>query len=239
MASAAPKKTSPMKTAPGSLKEPGGATGPDKMGPGKASSDLAGFDKAGLREARVARRTKETSLDLRVALAPGPLSLPPGFPGFFGHMLNTLSTYAGWTLSIEGEGDLRVDAHHLVEDVGLVLGEALAACLGDFSGHQRFGSALVPMDEALAEAALDAGRRPFLRLEADWPQPTTGEFELCLVEEFLRALVQKAGWTLHVICRHGQNSHHLCEAAFKAVGLAAREALARREGGVFSTKGAL
>jgi imidazoleglycerol-phosphate dehydratase len=154
-------------------------------------------------------------------------------------MLRTLAVYAGWTLEIGGRGDLEVDAHHLVEDAGLVLGEALSVALGDFSGHARFGWALVPMVEALAEAALDAGRRPFLRLEAAWPQPTTGDFELCLVEEFFRALCQKAGWTLHLAARHGSNSHHLCEAVFKAAGLAARQALAERPGGVFSTKGAL
>ncbi|MDR2455144.1 MAG: imidazoleglycerol-phosphate dehydratase HisB [Deltaproteobacteria bacterium] len=191
------------------------------------------------RRAAVSRKTKETDLKLELALSSGPVAIPKGFPGFFGHMLNTLATYAGWSLAIEGRGDLEVDAHHLVEDVGLVLGEALEASLGDFSGHARFGKALVPMDEALAEAALDAGHRPYLRLEAAWPQPTTGDFELCLVEEFFRALVQKAGFTLHLIGRHGQNSHHLCEAMFKAAGLAAREALAERGGGVFSTKGVL
>jgi imidazoleglycerol-phosphate dehydratase len=197
------------------------------------------MESAAVRKARLSRRTKETDLSVSLALAPGPLSLPSDFPGFFGHMLNTLATYAGWTLSIDGTGDLAVDAHHLVEDVGLVIGEALSLALGDFTGHARFGSALVPMDEALAEAALDAGRRPYLRLEADWPQASTGDFELCLVEEFFRALAQKAGWTLHLIGRRGQNSHHLCEAIFKAAGLAAREALAERPGGAFSTKGVL
>jgi imidazoleglycerol-phosphate dehydratase len=154
-------------------------------------------------------------------------------------MLNTLAVYAGWGLTLTGTGDTNVDDHHTVEDVGLVLGEALAICLGDFSGHARFGSALVPMDEALGEAALDAGRRPYLNLEVNWPQPISGQFEMCLVQEFFQALVQKAGWTLHLTGRHGANSHHLCEAIFKATGLAAKAALAKKPGQVFSTKGML
>ena len=130
------------------------------------------------RRAVVERRTKETDLRVDLAISPGPVVISPALPGFFGHMLNTLSVYAGWSLRLEGKGDLEVDAHHLVEDVGLVLGEALSRSLGDFSGHARFGWALVPMDEALAEASLDAGRRPYLRLDARFPQPLTGDFEL-------------------------------------------------------------
>jgi imidazoleglycerol-phosphate dehydratase len=186
----------------------------------------------------VERVTKETAVKADLILRPGPVAIGESFPGFFAHMLHTLAVYAGWTLDLDGRGD-RVDDHHLAEDSGLVLGEALGVSLGDFSGHARFGRALVPMDEALAEAALDAGRRPYLRLEAGWPQPSCGGFELCLVEEFFRALVQKAGWTLHLTARHGDNSHHLCEALFKAAGLAAREALSERPGGVLSTKGVL
>lgn len=191
------------------------------------------------RRALVKRETKETAISVDLALSPGPVVISSELPGFFGHMLNTLALYAGWSLNLSGRGDLHVDAHHLVEDVGLVLGEALSISLGDFTGHARFGSAQVPMDEALASAALDVGRRPYLCLKVNWPQPVTGDFELCLVEEFFRALAQRAGWTLHLIGVHGQNSHHLCEAMFKAVGLAARQALSERPGGVFSTKGAL
>jgi imidazoleglycerol-phosphate dehydratase len=154
-------------------------------------------------------------------------------------MLNTLAVYAGWGLKLTVTGDRHVDDHHTVEDTGLVLGQMLSVSLGDFSGHRRFGHSLVPMDESLAEAALDISNRPYFRLEGAWPQTVTGQFDLYLVEEFFRALTQKAGWTLHVILRHGRNSHHLCEALFKAVGLAARKALAPRQGGVFSTKGVL
>jgi imidazoleglycerol-phosphate dehydratase len=154
-------------------------------------------------------------------------------------MLNSLSTYAGWGLNLDVLGDTDVDLHHSVEDCGLVLGEALALSLGDFSGHKRFASALVPMDDALAEAALDAGRRPYLFFQADFPQPMAGGFDFCLVEEFFRALTVKSGWTLHLEGRRGNNSHHLSEALFKATGLAAKKALSPRDGGVLSTKGVL
>ncbi|MDR1657435.1 MAG: imidazoleglycerol-phosphate dehydratase [Deltaproteobacteria bacterium] len=192
-----------------------------------------------LRRANVVRQTKETDLTVALALDGGAVDITLNTPGFFVHMLNTLAVYAGWGLSLSGCGDVKVDAHHTVEDVGLVLGEAISLSLGDYTGHARFGWALVPMDEALAEAALDVGRRPYLSLSVDWPQPVTGDFELCLVEEFFRALAQKAGFTLHLIFRHGANSHHICEAIFKAAGLAARQALAVKPGGVFSTKGVL
>jgi imidazoleglycerol-phosphate dehydratase len=158
---------------------------------------------------------------------------------FFTHMLNTLAVYAGWGLELQARGDGDGDLHHSAEDAGLVLGEALALALGDFSGHKRFASALVPMDDALAECALDAGRRPYLYFKADFPQSAAGNFDFCLAEEFFRALVVKAGWTLHLEGRRGNNSHHLCEALFKALGIAAKEALAPRGGGALSTKGVL
>jgi imidazoleglycerol-phosphate dehydratase len=134
---------------------------------------------------------------------------------------------------------LEVDAHHLVEDVGLVLGEALAGVLGDYSGRARFGSALTPMDDALSEVAVDAGRRPYLHFQVAWPQDRCGDFEVQLVEEFWRALAGRAGLTLHILGRHGQNSHHLAEAVFKGAGRALARALAPRDGGVFSAKGRL
>jgi imidazoleglycerol-phosphate dehydratase len=160
--------------------------------------------------------------------------------GFFTHMLDAMAHHAGWGLDLVVEGDPEVDLHHSVEDCGLVLGECLAISLGDFTGHRRFASALVPMDESLAEAALDAGRRPFLHFSADFPQPSAGNFDFCLASEFFRALVTKAGWTLHLEGRRGGNSHHLCEALFKATGRAAREALAPSgKSEALSTKGVL
>ncbi|MDR2422381.1 MAG: imidazoleglycerol-phosphate dehydratase [Deltaproteobacteria bacterium] len=190
------------------------------------------------RQAQLNRVTLETTISGEINIDGGPIKLSLA-PAFMRHMIDTLAVYAGWGLSLTVEGDELGDYHHAVEDAGLVLGDMLAVCLGDFSGHQRFGYGLVPMDEALAEAALDAGRRPFFHFKGQWPQSRVGDFDLCLVEEFWRALAQKAGWTLHVTLRHGRNGHHLAEAAFKALGLAARLALAPRVGGTFSTKGVL
>ncbi|MDR0620298.1 MAG: hypothetical protein LBJ61_00220, partial [Deltaproteobacteria bacterium] len=136
------------------------------------------------RVGRVVRETKETQIEATLTLAGGRLSADFEWLGFFGHMLNALVTHAGFGLDLKVKGDKFVDWHHTVEDVGLALGEALAQALGDYSGHARFGWALVPMDEALAEAAVDAGRRPYLHFAVDWPQPVTGTFDLCLVEEF-------------------------------------------------------
>ncbi|MDR2302546.1 MAG: imidazoleglycerol-phosphate dehydratase HisB [Deltaproteobacteria bacterium] len=194
----------------------------------------------GLWGARVMRETKETDIELSMSLGGGHVSLDFKGLGFFGHMLNALATYAGFSMDLTVKGDKHVDDHHTVEDVGLVLGEGLNLCLGDFDGHARFGSALVPMDEALAEAVVDLGRRPFLFFQVNWPQSVTGSFELCLVEEFFRAFSQKAGMTLHLIGRHGHNSHHLCEALFKATGLALGQATAPgNQKGPLSTKGIL
>lgn len=190
------------------------------------------------RRAEVFRQTKETDIDLSLNLDGGLVQVETGI-GFFNHMLTALATYAGWGLRLECEGDLEVDDHHSVEDAGLVLGEALAQALGDYSSHARFGSALTPMDDALVEAAVDVGRRPFLHFQVNWPQPVCGSFELCLVEEFWRAVCQKGGLTLHLIGRHGANSHHLAEAVFKGAGRALAQALAPRPGGVLSTKGVL
>lgn len=190
------------------------------------------------RQARIVRKTKETDISLTLNLDGGPINISSGL-GFFDHMLNSLAVYAGWGLELAAQGDLEVDQHHSVEDIGLVLGEALAAALGDYSGHARFGSSLTVMDDALAEVALDAGRRPYLCFQVTWPQARCGGFELCLVEEFWRALSHKAGLTLHIIGRYGQNSHHLAEAVFKGAGRALAQALARRGGGVLSTKGVL
>jgi imidazoleglycerol-phosphate dehydratase len=157
-------------------------------------------------------------------------------------MLTAMATYAGWGMKLKIEGDVHVDYHHTVEDTGLVIGEALNQALGDFSSHKRFSSALVPMDDALAEIALDAGRRPYLVFQVKFPQPLALDFDFCLVEEFFRALVVKAGFTLHIEGRRGQNSHHLAEAIFKASGMAFKEALSPRgdgSSGPLSTKGVL
>ncbi len=190
------------------------------------------------RRAKITRTTKETDITLALNLDGGVITLNTGL-GFFDHMLNSLATYSGWGLELTARGDLEVDMHHTVEDVGLVLGQALAESLGDYSAHARFGSALTVMDDALAETAIDVGRRPFLAWQVTWPQSICGQFELCLVEEFWRAVSQKGGLTLHIIGRYGNNSHHLAEAIFKGVGRSLAQALAPKTGGVLSTKGVL
>ena len=190
------------------------------------------------RRAVVSRKTRETDIQIELSLDGGPLAISTGL-GFFNHMLTALATYAGWGLNLKAEGDLGVDHHHTIEDTGLVLGEALAVCLGDYSGHSRFGSSLTVMDDALAEVALDVGRRPYLHFQVQWPQPVCGQFEMCLVEEFWRSFTQRGGLTLHIIGRHGNNSHHLAEAVFKGAGRALSRALSLRNGGTLSTKGVL
>lgn len=191
------------------------------------------------RRVEAARQTKETNIQLSLNLDDGgPVEVVTGI-GFFDHLLITLATYAGWSLVLKAKGDLGVGQHHTVEDVGLVLGGALAEALGDFRGHARFGLSLMPMDEALAEVAVDAGRRAFLHFEVTWPQLSCGDFEICLIEEFWRALCGRAGLTLHIIGRYGRNSHHLAEAIFKGVGRALALALVERVKGPLSTKGVL
>ncbi|MDR2460431.1 MAG: imidazoleglycerol-phosphate dehydratase HisB [Deltaproteobacteria bacterium] len=190
------------------------------------------------RVATIERKTKETEIKVTLNLDGGEIKIQTP-AGFFGHMLTALTTYAGWGITLESTGDTHVDQHHIVEDTGLVIGDALASCLGDNPSHVRYGSALIPMDDALAEVALDAGRRPFLVFDVEFPQERTGDFEFCLVEEFFRALISRAGWTLHITGRRGKNSHHLSEAIFKAVGLAAKVALAKSTTSAISTKGVL
>ncbi|KXS55721.1 MAG: hypothetical protein AMR96_06730 [Candidatus Adiutrix intracellularis] len=192
-----------------------------------------------IRRVEATRQTKETDIRLSLNLdSGGPVEVATGI-GFFDHLLITLVTYAGWSLVLKAKGDLGVDQHHTVEDVGLVLGGALAEAVGDFSAHARFGLSLTPMDEALAEVAVDAGCRAFLYFEVTWPQLSCGDFEVCLIEEFWRAFCGRAGLTLHIIGRHGRNSHHLAEAVFKGVGRALALALVKRAGEPLSTKGVL
>jgi imidazoleglycerol-phosphate dehydratase len=185
----------------------------------------------------VTRRTQETEITLSLSLDGGATALDTGI-GFFDHMLTALAVHGGLGLTVQAKGDLRVDGHHTVEDVGLVLGQALAEALGDKAGIARFGKARVPMDEALADAALDIGGRPYLRFDAPAPQARIGDYDTCLTEEFLRALCQKAGLTLH-LSAYGTNAHHVTEAVFKAVARALREAVRPEGRGVPSTKGVL
>ncbi len=193
------------------------------------------------RKAAIARGTSETSIQLEVDLdGSGVVSAVTGIP-FFDHMLDAFGRHSLIDLALEATGDLEVDAHHTVEDVGIVLGQAIAKALGDKSGIKRFGSATVPMDEALVLAAIDISGRGGLHYEVDLPIEFIGTFDTTLAKEFLIAFASNAGMTVHIRMLSGENSHHIIEAVFKALAQALRVAvdLDPRVKSVPSTKGAL
>jgi len=167
----------------------------------------------------------------------GRVRIATGLP-FLDHMVEQAARYAGLDLTLKGSGDLHVDAHHLVEDAGIVLGQALSTALGDRAGITRFGSAYAPLDEALARVVLDLGKRPFLSYNVPL-RGRIGTLESEVIEEFWKALSIHLGATMHVDVIRGRNRHHIAEATFKALGLALREAIAPRGGGVPSSKGLL
>jgi len=192
-----------------------------------------------LKTAQICRTTKET--DIRVTLNPygsGKIDIHTGI-GFFDHMLTALSFHAGWDLTLQATGDLYVDTHHTVEDVGIVLGKAFAEALEDKSGIRRFGSAYVPMDEALCFAAVDISGRAFLVLHAPVREERIGDFETATLPEFMRAFAANAGITLHLKAEYGENGHHILEGLFKALAHALKEASALGASSVLSTKGLL
>lgn len=191
-----------------------------------------------MRTAEISRETKETQILLRLCLDGGETGVDTGI-GFFDHMLTALAFYAGFGLELKAAGDLHVDGHHTVEDVGICLGQALKEALGDKRGIARFGTAFVPMDEALCRTVLDISNRPFLVYEAEMPQPMIGTYDSCLTEEFMRAFSMNSGITLHMLCLYGKNAHHMTEALFKSLGLALKAAAAAGGDGVVSTKGLL
>ena len=191
------------------------------------------------REAAVERTTKET--DVRVTLAidgSGSASADTGLP-FFDHMLQQLGTHAGFDLAVTAKGDLEVDGHHTVEDVGLAMGEALREALGDKQGIRRFASITVPLDEAAVEVALDLSGRPFVVHEVDVPAETIGSYDTGLTEDFIRALATAGGLTLHVRLVSGRSPHHVVEAEFKALAKCLQAAVAVLGDGIPSTKGTL
>ena len=193
---------------------------------------------APLRAHSIQRKTKETDIAAQLSVDGGETAVSTGI-GFFDHMLTALAFYAGWGLELTAKGDLEVDGHHTVEDTGIVLGQAVSQALGDRKGIRRFGSACIPMDEALCFTALDFSNRPFLVFDAEMPQPMIGAYDSCLTQEFLRAFSLNSGLTLHMKCLYGQNAHHITEALFKSLGAAIREAVAVTGTGVPSTKGVL
>jgi len=185
------------------------------------------------------RTTKETSIELELDVdGSGAASASTGIP-FFDHMLEQLGKHGGFDLRIVATGDLEIDLHHTVEDVGIVLGTALAEALGDKTGVRRFASSLVPLDEALVQVALDLSGRPFLVYEVDPVAEWIGTFDPQLTEEFWRAFAFAAGITLHVRSLTGRNGHHVIEASFKGVARALRDAVRIEGTSVPSTKGTL
>ena len=192
------------------------------------------------RSSTVSRTTKETDVRVELALdGQGTSEADTGLP-FFDHMLQQLGKHAGWDLAVTCKGDLDVDGHHTVEDVGLALGQALAEALGDKAGIRRFASITVPLDEAAVEVALDLSGRNFVLHDVEVPAETIGTFDSGLVEDFVRAFAQAADLTVHVRLRSGRSPHHVVEAEFKALAKALGDACARTgPGGVPSTKGTL
>ena len=190
------------------------------------------------RISQITRETKETQITLSLNLDGGPVQIDTGI-GFFDHMLTAMAFYAKIGLELTARGDLHVDAHHTVEDVGIVLGQALKQALGDKVGIRRFASAFIPMDEALCHTALDFSNRAYLHFDAEMPQERIGEYESCLTEEFMRAVAMNSATTLHMRALYGKNAHHITEALFKSLGVCIQDAAQISGEGVTSTKGVL
>lgn len=191
-----------------------------------------------IRQATICRETKETQIALYLNLDGGERKIETGI-GFFDHMLGSFAVHGGFGLILKCTGDLEVDGHHTVEDVGIALGQALARILGDRAGIARFGSSYVPMDEALGFCALDISGRPYLVYDAPMPQPMCGQYDTCLTVEFMRAFATHAGITLHLKSMYGDNAHHITEALYKALARALRQAVTETGGEVLSAKGVL
>ena len=194
-----------------------------------------------MRIGKINRATNETRIDVELNLdGAGNVDVSSGI-GFFNHMLNLFAAHGQFDLKVTCAGDLEVDGHHSVEDIGIAMGAALKTALGDKRGITRYGTFFLPMDETLALVSLDISGRPFLVCEIGELAPTIGAFDTELVEEFLRAFAFNAGLTLHVKVLYGKNSHHKVEAIFKALGHALRTAVAFDDKikGIPSTKGAL
>jgi len=191
------------------------------------------------RRVETERATRETRVSVGLDMdGPGASSLETGVP-FMDHLLGAMAFHGGFQLTVNAAGDLATDPHHLVEDIGIVLGTALAETVTRHGAVARFGWSVIPMDEALAEVAMDVCGRPTAVLDLEFPQPSVGSFDVALLREFLNGLVSTARISLHVTVRRGQNSHHVAEAVFKALGRAAGQAYRAAPGaaGGMSTKG--
>jgi len=192
-----------------------------------------------MRQDFINRQTGETRISVNLNLdGQGSFDGSSGI-GFFDHMLNSFSVHGGFDLVLSAKGDLNVDCHHTIEDIGIVLGQAFRGAIGDKVGITRFGSSLIPMDESLAQAAVDVSGRPYLVFNAKFPEERVGEMDTCMVSEFFRAFAFNAGITLHLNLLYGENSHHEIEALFKATAHALKDAVALTNGEILSTKGVL
>ncbi|MFP4083410.1 MAG: imidazoleglycerol-phosphate dehydratase HisB [Desulfonatronovibrio sp.] len=194
-----------------------------------------------MRKATITRETRETeiNIDLNLDLAAEKNKIVTGF-GFADHMLDLMSHWAGMGLNITCQGDMEVDAHHSLEDIGICLGQAFAEAIGPRTGINRVGWSRIPMDESMAEAIVDISGRPFLVYQGDdlLPQTVAGQ-EKDIWREFFKSFAFNAKLNLHILFHYGTNSHHLLESAFKAVGMALRQAVVQSRSGILSTKGAL
>ena len=198
-------------------------------------------DSASARTASVVRKTKETDIQIEIVLdGSGQYDVSTGIP-FFDHMLESFAKHGLFDLKVAAKGDLEVDLHHTVEDVGIALGEAIRQALGSSEGIRRFGSAVLPMAEAKVEVAVDVSNRPYLVYRVELASDRIGDFDPALTEDFLQALSQNAGLDLHVDMRYGRSAHHVVEAVFKGTARALRAALELdpRQTGLPTVKGAL
>ncbi len=193
-----------------------------------------------IRTGEVRRETRETDIYVLISLdGNGTADIETGI-GFFDHMLTALSVHSGISMTVRVKGDLNVDCHHTIEDTGIALGQALGQALGEKSGIVRYGTAHIPMDEALAMACLDLSNRPFLVFNCPFTNQSCGDYDLCMTEEFFRAFAFNSGMTLHINLMYGSNDHHKAEAVYKAVAHALKKAAAFNEdGSTLSTKGVL
>jgi imidazoleglycerol-phosphate dehydratase len=195
-----------------------------------------------MRQATVERKTKETQINVSVNLdGTGEYTISTGI-GFLDHMLEQLSRHSLMDLQVQGQGDIHIDFHHMTEDTGIVIGEAVSKALGDLRGITRYGSATIPMDETLTRVNLDISKRPYLIWRVDFTKPKLGEMDTELFKEWFQAFAHGAGITLHVENIYGENNHHIVESCFKALARAFRQAIEidpRKANAIPSTKGTL
>ena len=194
------------------------------------------------RTAEVVRETKETYIRVTIDLdGTGKAQVSTGI-GFFDHMLDSFARHGGFDLTVEAKGDLHIDFHHTVEDVGIVLGQAMAKALDGFAGIRRFGHAEIPMDETLSRCAVDLSNRPYLVWKVAFSRPKIGDFDTELFKEFHQAFAMNSGACVHLECAYGENNHHIAESGFKALARALRTAVEldpKTQGQAASTKGVL